>query len=80
MRRASRAWLLQPLHIPTEAMAPTLVTELTVASGHVYVLGDNARKAGIDSRSLGPIPLERCIGRARGVFMSGTLKRIGTSL
>jgi signal peptidase I len=152
VRRASRAWLLQPLYIPTEAMAPTLVSgdyvmvtklgrrsaperdalvaflydladgqgtletvkrvvavagdrvevrdgrlrvngeevergevsgtvaELTVPPGHVYVLGDNARKGGVDSRSLGPISLERCIGRARGIYISGTLKRIGTSL
>ena len=53
--------VLQEAYLPDIAQrnwGPTLV-----AAGHVFVMGDN-RRASNDSRSFGPVPVDRITGKA----------------
>jgi signal peptidase I len=43
--------------------------DLIVPAGQVYVLGDN-RSNSLDSRALGPVPMQDVVGRARQIWFS----------
>lgn len=53
---------------------------VTIPPEHIYVLGDNPAESGLDSRVLGPIPLDEYVGRVHGIYMSKSIARIGTTL
>lgn len=50
------------------------IAHLQVPRGYVYVVGDNA-PCSYDSRSFGPIPEERIVGRVRPLFARGDVSR-----
>ena len=57
--------------------APRPTAPLTVPPEHIYLLGDNTSESGLDSRTLGPIPLAQYVGRAQGIYLSSSIARIG---
>ena len=65
---------VEPLdHVRTSEMDSTYREPIIVPKGHVYVLGDH-RLVALDSRDLGPIPLESV--RARVVYIFAPITRV----
>ena len=56
--------------------APANVGPITVPAGHVYVLGDN-RNNSQDSRTFGPVAVEKIRGTAAYIYWSHDRSRIG---
>lgn len=74
-----RSWHIVRDDVSPSATAPRVVAKRSLASGEVYLLGDN-RDLSEDSRVLGPYLADSVKGRAIVIWLSPHLARIGHAL
>jgi signal peptidase I len=60
--------------MPIEPGAPLVRREITVPSGHIYVLGDNWWRSD-DSRAFGPVPIRSIVGLLRTFALNRNFPR-----